>query len=873
MTATACPTRTDWNRLATGAVSDQEADQLSGHLENCPHCHAVLEALERQAFGAVMQFAGISRADLDGGDVTEFLPWPSKPLPNRPTNSQTPPVPLPGFLWQGLIGGGGMGQVWRAWDERLQRVVAVKLLYHASAKSLGRFLREMQVVAALDHPNIVRALHAGEADGVPFLVMEYIPGANLAEVERAAAPLSVADAGELVRQMALAVSHFHVVGKLIHRDIKPANAMLAVDGKVKLLDLGLAVFVERDAHSAELTSEGNVLGTLNYMSPEQLNNSRDVDQRSDVYALGATLYRLLAGEAPHSRAASLLERLQAAQRGDIAPLQSLRPDVPDGLANIMHQALAARREDRWPDAASLAEALVPFARGADLPRLAEHVSRRNAKADTVDIARPPLSTLPGSSSRPDAAPPRRPSALLLAVILVVATLGVCGWLANVGRNKPRAVPASILPKQATTEAGIAEPAETAPSLFRPTEPPPLEEWLADRKILTVAQNGNAEFSSINSAIRELQPGQVVEILDRGPYNESLDIVTPPADTGLISRCDTIIDGIPEQLPRTLPHLMNLHRIHNTVGFRLRGLVFRSDDTANTVVLDGTNVRGLVLEHCIVWVHNPRHSVATSDWFSIPLVRLFLKREYPPHLDPPPVVIRNCAFATPLGVFMSDSASNLLVRHNWFNRSLYCSLNIGSIPDHFGNHAVEVRENLFDGTIDGTGMAISQDQPDRKSQFLTVANNTFLGFARTEVNYRLLRQPVVAPHTSVVRNHFHVPFGCLGFQRSHGALANDAEMAAAANRQWQIVDNSSPFFSSEPGILCQPGGMRIWPTILLSQDRADRDYLRFPADSPLQLESRNGSPTWIGALPPGPAPPEGDWFTNLLDRWNSVPERK
>jgi hypothetical protein len=387
----------------------------------------------------------------------------------------------------------------------------------------------------------------------------------------------------------------------------------------------------------------------------------------------------------------------------------------------------------------------------------------------------------------------------------------------------------------------------------------------------VAQDGSGEFPSLNAAIRELQPGQVVEILDRGPYRESLDIVKPPQDTGLISRCDTIIDGIPDHLPRTMPHLMNLHRLQETEGFRLHGLVFRSDDTANTVVLDGTHVRGLVREHRIVRVSDPKQSVASSDWFSIPLVRLFLKREYPPHLEPPPVVIRNCAFATPLEVFLSDSASNLLVQQNWFNRSLYCSLNLGSIPDHFGSHVVEVSENLFDGTSSGTGIATSLDQADRESQFLTVANNTFLGYARTEVNYKLLRQPQVAPHTSVVRNHFHVPYGSLGFQRSHGALRNNVDMAAAANRQWQIAENSAPFFSSEPGILVQPGGMRIWNTLLLSRDRADRDYLRFPADAPLRLESTDESPSWIGALPLGPAPPEGDWFTKILDRWNSVPE--
>lgn len=890
MTATACPTQSDLNRLATGNVSDEEAERLSGHLDACLPCQTLLTRLEQRAYGAVMELAGVGKADVDGKEDAEFgsllARLDSRTFPNCPIRGlspQTPPIQLSGFSWQGLIASGGMGQVWRAWDDRLNRVVAIKMLHHASSNSLGRFLREMRVVAALDHPNIVRALHADEVDGVPYLVMECIAGANLAEVERTVAPLSVADACELVRQMALGVSHFHVVGQLIHRDIKPANAMLSVDGTVKLLDLGLAVFLERDEHSTDLTSEGNVLGTLNYMSPEQLNNSRDVDQRTDIYALGATLYRLLAGETPHSRAVSLLDRLQAAQCGDIAALQSLRPEVPDALAEVVHRALAARRDDRWPDANSLAAALAPFTHGADLRGLSQVVSRRQAEAETIEFARSPLSTIPAASPAAQV-PPRQASRWkwILTAAIVVA-LVACVWRAKVARTRRnvastlrRAEPAAGLESRVERRGSrdkSQEPAmSSTPALdSRPSTLDSLSSWLAGRKILTVALDGSGEFSSINSALRRLQPGQVVEILDRGPYTESLDILRPPPDTGLISRCDTVIDGVPDSLPRTVPKFMSLHRVHFTTGFRLHGLVFRSDDTRDTTVIDGWSVGGLVLERCLVKLNDPRAEVSGNDWFSVPLVRLFQLRQHSAETSPLPIVIRESAFATPVEVFLSDDASDLMITRNWFNRSIYNALNITSVPDHHGRHAIAIEGNLFDGTASGTGMSIEQDYSDREGQSLAVVNNTFLGFSRGWLHYKLLGQSDVIPGTAILRNHFHTPLGGIACTRMLAGFPFDNDLATAAAQTWRIADNSAHFQTKDSGVIQQPGGMKIWHTELLSLDRTDRNYLRFPIDCPLWLAEESGSARWIGALPPGPAPVAGDWFTNLLDRWNAVPE--
>lgn len=365
----------------------------------------------------------------------------------------------------------------------------------------------------------------------------------------------------------------------------------------------------------------------------------------------------------------------------------------------------------------------------------------------------------------------------------------------------------------------------------------------------------------------MQPGQVVEILDRGPYVESLDIASPPPDTGLISRCDTIIDGLPDIQSRINPKLTSLHSIQSTHGFRLHGLVFRADDTRDTSVIDGLGVGGLVIERCLVKLNHPRAEVPGNDWFSVPLVRLFQKREHAVN-TPPPIVIRESAFAVPVEVFLCDNASDLLIARNWFNRSVYSCLNISSVPDHHGRHAIVIAGNLFDGTSSGTGISIEQDYSDREGQSLTIANNTFLGFSRALLRYKLIEQSKVVSGTALLRNHFHTPDGGLACTRSLGGWPLDDGIATTASRTWQIADNSAQFQTQDLGVIRQPGGAKVWPTELLSLDRADRNYLRFPADAPLLLEGETGSPRWIGALPPGPAPPEGDWFTHLLDRWQS-----
>src|SRR5205085_11414758 len=184
------------------------------------------------------------------------------------------------------------GTVYKAEHTRLRRLVAIKLLSAdrtQSPSAVARFDREMHAIGGLDHPNIVRALDAGEHEGKHFLVMEFVAGDDVSALLARLGPVPVADACEIVRQAALGLQHAHQAG-LVHRDIKPGNLMLTPDGVVKVLDLGLALLSQPAETGRELTGSGQVMGTLDYMAPEQGDDMHGVDIRADVYSLGATLY-------------------------------------------------------------------------------------------------------------------------------------------------------------------------------------------------------------------------------------------------------------------------------------------------------------------------------------------------------------------------------------------------------------------------------------------------------------------------------------------------------------------------------------------------------------------------------------------------------
>ena len=264
------------------------------------------------------------------------------------------PLILGNYILQEKIGSGGMGMVYKAQHRRMKRIVAVKALSASAMKTsniVKRFLREAEAAAKLSHPNIVAAYDADEIDGVPFLAMEYVDGVDLAEHVKVHGPMAVEKALDCILQAARGLEHAHLQG-IVHRDIKPANLLLDKHGTIKILDMGLAriqdgsqsnVTVEE---AAAITQAGSIVGTVDFMAPEQAVNSRTADHSSDIYSLGATFYFLLTGN-PMYNSASLMARLLAHRESPLPSIREVRPDVPVQVDAIFHRMVAKKKGDRY----------------------------------------------------------------------------------------------------------------------------------------------------------------------------------------------------------------------------------------------------------------------------------------------------------------------------------------------------------------------------------------------------------------------------------------------------------------------------------------------------------------------------------------------
>jgi serine/threonine-protein kinase len=272
------------------------------------------------------------------------------------------------------LGQGGMGRVYKAEHRALKRVVALKALAPSvlrSDRAQELFLREVRAVAQLVHPNIVTAFDADRAaNGRYYLVLEYVNGPNLDQLVRDGGPLDVGQACEYVRQVALGLQHAHERG-MVHRDIKPANLLLqrtgdgrAAHGVVKISDFGLARLNERDGAGGTggtiLTKQNTVLGTPDYLAPEQARDLHAADIRSDLYSLGCTFYYLLTGSVPFPGGPALQKLLRHSTEEPV-PVEQLRPDVPPAVAAVVRRLMAKKPADRFPVPAAVASVLAPFA--------------------------------------------------------------------------------------------------------------------------------------------------------------------------------------------------------------------------------------------------------------------------------------------------------------------------------------------------------------------------------------------------------------------------------------------------------------------------------------------------------------------------------
>ncbi len=257
------------------------------------------------------------------------------------------------------LGAGGMGTVFKARHRRMKRIVALKVLSREVARSESfaqRFQREVETIARLTHPNVVMAFDADESKMGPFLVMEFVDGHDLAGEVTQAGPLSVADAVECTLQAARGLEYAHSQG-IVHRDIKPANLMRDVSGVVKVTDLGLARLNATDGTAnTSLTQAGGIVGTMDYMPPEQALDSTAIDHRVDTYSLGCSLYFLLTGRPPFE-GNTIMALLLKHREAPIPSLCAARLDIPAELDAIFRRMVAKKPEDRQPTMADVVREL------------------------------------------------------------------------------------------------------------------------------------------------------------------------------------------------------------------------------------------------------------------------------------------------------------------------------------------------------------------------------------------------------------------------------------------------------------------------------------------------------------------------------------
>ena len=387
-----CYSRDELKRFILGRLPDSTLDEISIHLDQCNTCEDTVVGLEKTTDTLVTHIQQKIESDSASQVKNEpYLTNAINELLERPSphfNSSAPPQSGYGKLDRlGVykilepLASGGMGTVYLAEHAKLGKRVALKVLHHRrmhDAEFIRRFEREMKIVGGLSHPALVNATDAGEFEEIRYLAMDFVDGIDLGGIARSCERIPIADACELTRQAALGLDYVHQQG-VLHRDVKPSNLMLGSDGNVKILDLGLATLSGWN-NVDDLTTLGQLLGTLDYMAPEQADQESQADERSDIYGLAATLYKLLSGMAPYQnpKIQTALQKLRVLAIQSPVPIQQRVADLPVDLAKIIDQSLSSDPADRPRSAAELANALEPFSMSADLKQLLKKAQKNKA---------------------------------------------------------------------------------------------------------------------------------------------------------------------------------------------------------------------------------------------------------------------------------------------------------------------------------------------------------------------------------------------------------------------------------------------------------------------------------------------------------------
>jgi eukaryotic-like serine/threonine-protein kinase len=444
----------------------------------------------------------------------------------------------------GVLGAGGMGRVYRVRNVITDRIEAMKVLLpdlEGQEEVAARFLREIKLLAALSHPNIASLHTALTINNQLVMIMEYVEGRTLASrLDEGAVP--VADALNYIDQVLAALSYAHQL-RIIHRDIKPANMMLTPEGVVKLMDFGIA---RTDQEPAKLTAPGTTLGSINYMSPEQVKGAA-IDERSDLYSVGISLYEMVTGQKPFHGDSNFSIMAAQIQQAPTPPVQ-LNPSVPEGLNQIILTAIAKSPDDRFQSADAFRNAIKSV-----LQTLQEAKTVVRSNAVTASGAVPAAYMQPMATAKtapvtaaataavaartspisitPPATPPSNRGLYMALGGLVVVVLLVAAGIYLPGRNKgsvaaePSGTPAATRPATevpipapppptATMPATTSAPTTPQPEAVQPAQvAPPIEMPTPKKRVRANSDNGSAAPAAAAAAEDNAKAAALAKELD------------------------------------------------------------------------------------------------------------------------------------------------------------------------------------------------------------------------------------------------------------------------------------------------------------------------------------------------------------------------
>ena len=481
------------------------------------------------------------------------------------------------------IGSGGMATVFRAWDSAQDRIVAIKVMMpHRldSPDAVKRFKREAQALATLALPNIVKAFDSGEDRGRNFLVMELIQGISLDKLLKEKKKIPPTIAADYIYQVAVAMQRAHARG-MVHRDLKPSNLVLNPDGEVKILDLGLARFLQDVLPGEEITREFVGMGTPDYMPPEQFSDARRVDQRADVYALGCTLYQLIAGKVPFP-GSSLTEKAEAHEGRNAESLTSVCPEAPAGLGFVVEQMMAKRKADRYQSMREVAEALAPYVAGSS-PSLPSVEATVQYLDDKVTRRRRGWMKRVGMG-------------VIAALLLVAVGFGLSSLFSGAPEEDRRVEgpppekkqpPEKGKPKETPPPKGEMPKPEKPPEDDGKPKPPPEPVVVTIPNGLTVSKDGTGQFETIKEALTEVKAGQTIRVLGAGTYPEEIDISDSDRHRGITLEAP---NGAILEFGRDDKQVV---RIDNVAGVTVRGFRIRVHPDRQKFAGSGSTIPNLV----------------------------------------------------------------------------------------------------------------------------------------------------------------------------------------------------------------------------------------------------------------------------------------